>query len=76
MIKWEKYKDNNVFDNVKDLFDFLLDQWQFGWLYMKEKENRVAEYEDYERSLMEEQREERKKILNNYNQRFEVITNQ
>ena len=56
--KWEKYEDNNVFINAKDLFDFLLDHWQFQWLYTKGKENGVAEYEDYERSLAKEQREE------------------
>lgn len=71
-----KFEDNNVFDNVKDLFGFLLDHWKFRWLYAKGKENGVAEYEGYERSLTKEQREEREKILTNYNQRFGVITNQ
>lgn len=73
-----KFEDNNVFDNVKDLFGFLLDHWKFRWLYAKGKENGVAEYENYERSLTKEQREEREKILLDYldyNQRFEVIWN-
>ena len=71
-----RFEDNNVFDNAKDLFDFLLDHWQFRWLYTKGKENGGVEYEDYESSLTKEQREKREKILLNYNQRFEVIINQ
>lgn len=39
-----------------------MDHWQFRWLYAKGKENNVGAYEDYERSLTKEQREEREKI--------------
>lgn len=70
-----RFEDNNVFDNAKDLFDYLLDHWQFRWLYMKSKENGVTEYEDYERNLTKEQRKERKKVLINYEQVFEMIIN-
>ena len=70
------FEDNSVFDNAKDLFDFLLDHWQFRWLYTKGKENGVAEFVDYESSLTKEQRKEREKVLFNYKQIFEVITNQ
>lgn len=43
---------------------------------MKGRENGVAEFVDYESSLTKEQRKEREKILLNYKQIFEVITNQ
>ena len=68
-----RFEDNNVFDNAKDMFDFLLDQWQFRWLYTKGKENGVSEYEDYEKNLTEDQREEREKNLKFYEQIFETI---
>ena len=32
-----RFVDNNVFNNTKDLFDFLLDHWQFRWLYRTEE---------------------------------------
>lgn len=68
-----RFEDNMVFDNAKDLFDFLLDQWQFRWLYMKGKENGVAEYEDYERNLTEEQRIDREQSLIKYKKICEKI---
>lgn len=68
-----RFEDNNVFDNAKDMYDFLLDQWQFRWLYAKGKENGVVEYEDYEKNLTAEQREERNHILNAYKQAFEMV---
>ncbi|MFR8261571.1 hypothetical protein [Frisingicoccus sp.] len=40
-----RFVDNNVFDNTKDLFDFLLDHWQFRWLYRTAKKNGTEEYE-------------------------------
>lgn len=70
-----KFEDNNVFDNAEDLFDFLLDHWQFRWLYLKAKENGVTEYEDYEKNLTKEQRDEGKRVLSNYMQTFEIIKN-
>lgn len=68
-----RFEDNNVFDNAKDLFDFLLDYWKFRWLYAKGKENRVAEFEDYEKNLTSEQREERRRNVLRYEQRFKGI---
>lgn len=68
-----RFEDNNVFDNAKDMFDFLLDQWQFRWLYAKGKENGVVEYEDYERNLTVRQREEREIALSRYLQAYETI---
>mgnify|MGYP003253589289 CR=1 FL=1 len=68
-----KFEDNNVFDNVKDLFDFLLDQWQFRWLYTKGKENGVAEYEGYEKSLTAEQKVERNRQTQIYETEFQSI---
>ena len=71
-----RFEDNNIFDNAKDLFDFLLDHWRFRWLYLKSKENEVAEYEDYEKNLTKEQREEREKTLLEYKNVFEDIKRQ
>lgn len=68
-----KFEDNNVFDNVKDLFDFLLDQWQFRWLYTKGKENGVAEYEGYEKNLTAEQKVERNRQTQIYETEFQSI---
>ena len=62
-----------MFDNARELYDFLLDHWQFRWLYLKSKENGVVEYEDYERNLTKEQKEEREQILVGYEQALEVI---
>lgn len=68
-----RFEDNHVFDNARDLYDFLLDHWQFRWLYLKSKENGVAEYEDYEKNLTKEQREERERTLVRYEQALEKI---
>ena len=62
-----------VFDNARDLYDFLLAHWQFWWLYLKSKENGVAEYEDYEKNLTKEQRKEREQDLAGYAQALERI---
>lgn len=43
---------------------------------MKSKENGVAEYEDYEKNLTKEQREERQKTLLEYKKVFEDIGEQ
>lgn len=67
------FEDNHVFDNARDLYDFLLDYWQFRWLYLKSKENGVAEYEDYEKNLTKEQRKEREQDLAGYAQALERI---
>lgn len=71
-----RFEDNNVFDNAKNLFDFLLDQWQFRWLYKKSKENGVAEYEDYEKNLTVDQQHERKCEVTIYKQAYEEIMKQ
>ena len=71
-----RFEDNHVFDNARDLYDFLLDHWQFRWLYLKSKENGVEEYEDYEKNLTKEQREEREKTLLEYKNVFEDIKRQ
>lgn len=68
-----RFEDNHVFDNVRDLYDFPLDHWQFQWLYLKSKENGVEEYEDYEKDLTGEQREEREQTLTRYEVAFEKI---
>ena len=68
-----RFEDNYVFDNARDLYDFLLDHWQFRWLYLKSKENGVPEYEDYEKNLTKEQREEGELTLARYEQVLEVI---
>lgn len=68
-----RFEDNMVFDNAKAMFDFLLDQWQFRWLYKKSKENGIAEYEDYEKNLTVEQNAERRKELKIYGQKFKEI---
>lgn len=71
-----RFEDNNVFDNAKDLFNFLLDQWQFRWLYAKGKENGVEEYENCEKYLTEEQQCERKCEVTNYKQEYKKIMKQ
>jgi len=68
-----RFKDNYVFNNAGDLYGFLLDHWQFRRLYLKSKENRVEEYEDYEKDLTGEQREEREQTLTWYEVAFEKI---
>lgn len=68
-----RFEDNNVFGNAKDLFDFLLDQWQFRWIYRTAKKNGTEEYEDYERNLTVQQKKEREKCLVNYKQAFNTI---
>ncbi len=64
-----RFEDNHVFDKARDLYDFLLDHWQIRWLYLKSKENGVEEYEDYEKDLTGEQREEREQTLTWYGAR-------
>lgn len=68
-----RFEDNMVFDSAKAMFDFLLDQWQFRWLYKKSKENGVMEYEDYEKNLTEEQKAERYKVIVGYRKKFNQI---
>ncbi len=43
---------------------------------MKSKENGVTEYEDYERNLTEEQKEERERTLAEYEKVFDSIRRQ
>ena len=68
-----RFEDNHVFDNARDLYDFLLDHWKFRWLYAKAKENGTAEYEDYKKELTEEQREERRCKITGYANAYKKI---
>lgn len=68
-----RFEDNHVFDNARDLYDFLLEHWQFRWLYGKAKENGTAEYEDYEKNLTYQQKKEREKVFYSYEQAFKTI---
>lgn len=68
-----RFENNHVFGNAGDLHDYLLDHWPFWWLYLKSKENGVSEYEDYEKNLTKEQKEEKEQTLARYEQALEVI---
>jgi hypothetical protein len=52
------YKSRIERKSEKEGRESFLDHWNFRWLYLKSKENGVAEYEDYEKNLTEEQMDE------------------